>query len=330
MTQWLPLSTTTFQTIVEIIPPPQIAQALRMPKMLHPDSYSTASSQLPTSKLERDLYKCDPAEDANVVVYVSKMFAIKKTELPENRVKVVTAEEMREEGRRERQRRAEERQREMELDKEGLIGMESDGKAIGGGKKTGPSGVPIGEKPPGAEEDEGEKEVTPGLTFVSGAQPVKPKPKTASPPSSPKPIILDLDGPNTPLPSSSPNSSAPDEALIGFARLYSGTLRLGTTLTCLLPKYDTTLPATHPRNAKYVTKVTMRSLYMMMGRDLVAVETVPAGNVFAVGGLEGKVWRNATLCAPSGRGVKEGQETEGEGEGLVNLAGVIMAVSVVS
>jgi ribosome assembly protein 1 len=47
---------------------------------------------------------------------------------------------------------------------------------------------------------------------------------------------------------------------------------------------------------------------MMMGRELVAVEEVPAGHVCAIAGLDGVVFRNATLCA---------------GE-LINLAGVDM------
>lgn len=38
---------------------------------------------------------------------------------------------------------------------------------------------------------------------------------------------------------------------------------------------------------------------MLMGRDLVLVEQVPAGNIFGVGGLEGKVVRSATLVAPN-------------------------------
>jgi len=65
----------------------------------------------------------------------------------------------------------------------------------------------------------------------------------------------------------------------------------------------------------------------MMGRDLVAVDTVPAGNVFAVGGLEGKVWRNATLCALDSKGATGQEDQEELKAGLVNLAGVIMTVS---
>lgn len=93
--------------------------------------------------------------------------------------------------------------------------------------------------------------------------------------------------------------SLPAETLIGFARLYSGTLRKGQQLFCLLPKYDDDLPPDHPHNKSHITTVEVRELYMLMGRDLVLVEQVPAGNIFGIGGLEGKVVRSATLVAPN-------------------------------
>jgi ribosome assembly protein 1 len=54
---------------------------------------------------------------------------------------------------------------------------------------------------------------------------------------------------------------------------------------------------------------------MMMGRDLVTVTEVPAGNIFAVRGLEGIVIRNATLC-----GLEDGASTLPQD--YVNLAGI--------
>lgn len=299
MSQWLPLATTAFQTVVEIIPPPQIAQSIRVPKMLHPDAYVNSSATVqPNSKLEKDLYSCDPTPDAGLVVYVSKMFAVKKSELPENRAVVVTADDMRERGRIERQRRAAELERERQLDKMSLLGLGADGKVESSDLNSlANAGVPI----PAAEVVE--------ATFISNGQPAPRVVPAATP---------DL--------SDESSESGSDEALIGFSRLYSGTLTTGTTLHCLLPKYDTALPPSHPRNAKFITQVTVSHLYMMMGRDLVKVDTVPAGNVFAIGGLEGKVWRNATLCALSGRGVQAGESDEDLAKGLVNLAGVIMTV----
>ncbi|KAK6509499.1 Elongation factor-like GTPase 1, variant 2 [Arthrobotrys musiformis] len=87
------------------------------------------------------------------------------------------------------------------------------------------------------------------------------------------------------------------ENLIGFARLYSGTISVGQTLHVLGPKYDPRHPDQH------VSSITVTDLYLMMGRELVALEKVPAGNVFGIGGLEGKVLKNATLCSTITGGV---------------------------
>lgn len=91
----------------------------------------------------------------------------------------------------------------------------------------------------------------------------------------------------------------PEETLIGFSRLYSGTLRVGQELYALLPKYDHDLSPEHPTNKAHITTVQVKRLYMLMGRDLVLVEQVPAGNIFGIGGLEGRVARSATLVAPN-------------------------------
>ncbi|KAJ8501960.1 hypothetical protein ONZ51_g289 [Trametes cubensis] len=114
-----------------------------------------------------------------------------------------------------------------------------------------------------------------------------------------------------------------DETLLGFARIYSGTIRTGTTIVCVLPKYSHALGPSHPRNAQHLVTAQVEELYTMMGRELVAVESVRAGNVFAIRGLEGKVWRNATLCAPASSGIGETTDLEEVKDCLVNLAGVI-------
>ncbi len=95
------------------------------------------------------------------------------------------------------------------------------------------------------------------------------------------------------------------EVLLGFARLYSGRLRVGSHIFALLPKYDSSVPPSHPRNDKFLHMARVEALYTMMGRDLVPVNEVLAGNVFAIAGLEGKVWRSATLCSPGAGGVAE-------------------------
>lgn len=95
------------------------------------------------------------------------------------------------------------------------------------------------------------------------------------------------------------------EHLIGFARIYSGTLSVGDSVYVIPPKFS---PA-HPHAAPEPKKVTVTALYMLMGRSLEALDSVPAGVVFGIGGLEGSgILKSGTLCSQL--------------EGAVNLAGI--------
>ncbi|MCJ1281561.1 Cytoplasmic GTPase/eEF2-like protein (ribosomal biogenesis) [Xylographa opegraphella] len=96
------------------------------------------------------------------------------------------------------------------------------------------------------------------------------------------------------------------EHLIGFARLYSGTLTVGDSIYVLPPKFS---PAS-PRAAPEPQKVTITALYLLMGRGLEPLVSVPAGVVFGIGGLEGHILKSGTLCSQL--------------DGSVNLAGVSM------
>ncbi|KID87410.1 ribosome biogenesis protein Ria1 [Metarhizium guizhouense ARSEF 977] len=97
------------------------------------------------------------------------------------------------------------------------------------------------------------------------------------------------------------------EHLIGFARIYSGTLSVGDKLYVIPPKWSPAEPKAEPQPQE----ITVTALYMLMGRNLEALESVPAGVVFGIGGLEGKILKSGTLCSKL--------------EGAVNLAGVSMA-----
>lgn len=263
MNQWLPLSTCTFQAVVDIIPSPSDAQAIRLPRMLHPTVHAAPSAGAipPKTPLEDELYHCKQDPSAHIVAYVSKMFAIPRTDLPENRRKELTAEEMRQRGREERERRLAQMQKDEETEAAAPTEVALDANDIT---------ARISET----------KVLTPEVQVVEEK----------------------------------------GEALIGFARIYSGTIKRGTSVQCVLPKYNAALPPTHRNNVKYLTTASIDRLYMMMGRDLVPVDEVPAGNIFAIGGLEGKVLRNATLCAASSEGSQAGEDVDG----LVNLAGIVM------
>ncbi|KAI9683956.1 MAG: Cytoplasmic GTPase/eEF2-like protein (ribosomal biogenesis) [Trizodia sp. TS-e1964] len=112
--------------------------------------------------------------------------------------------------------------------------------------------------------------------------------------------IVDIDSPN-------PDSDSQEdpEHLIGFARLYSGTLSVGDTIYVVPPKYS-------PANSELhiPQKTTITALYLLMGRSLEPLNSVPAGVVFGVAGLDGKILKSGTLCS--------------QASGAVNLAGVNM------
>ncbi|KAG7665459.1 RIA1 [[Candida] subhashii] len=88
------------------------------------------------------------------------------------------------------------------------------------------------------------------------------------------------------------------ETLVGFTRIYSGSLSKGQSITVIGPKYDPSLPNSHPTNMDQVNTVEIKDLYLIMGRELVRMPAVPAGNIVGVVGLDEAVLKNATLCSP--------------------------------
>jgi ribosome assembly protein 1 len=95
------------------------------------------------------------------------------------------------------------------------------------------------------------------------------------------------------------------EHLIGFARIYSGTLSVGDSVYVLPPKFSPAHPHAHPEPQQ----ITVTALYMLMGRNLESLDSVPAGVVFGIRGLEGSgILKSGTLCSQL--------------EGAVNLAGI--------
>lgn len=118
------------------------------------------------------------------------------------------------------------------------------------------------------------------------------------------------------------------ETLLGFARLLSGNVKVGETLYAVLPRYVASLPPSSRANAKHLATVQIKGLYMMMGKELVAVEKASAGHLCAISGLEGVVLRNATLCKMGDREPKASPADADDDRGaLINLAGVESAVA---
>ncbi|KAJ3225253.1 Elongation factor-like GTPase 1 [Clydaea vesicula] len=83
-----------------------------------------------------------------------------------------------------------------------------------------------------------------------------------------------------------------EEVLIGFARIFSGTIRNGDKLFLLGPKYS-------PEKKNYLAEIIVEDLYLLMGRELEILDEVPAGNVFGINftGAENLVLKTATISS---------------------------------
>lgn len=82
-----------------------------------------------------------------------------------------------------------------------------------------------------------------------------------------------------------------DEVFLAFARVYSGTLRVNEKILVLGPKHS----PNKLENSPYITEITVKHLFLLMGRNLEAVTEVPAGNIVGIGGLESTIFKTATL-----------------------------------
>uniref|UniRef100_H2YCF6 Ribosome assembly protein 1 n=1 Tax=Ciona savignyi TaxID=51511 RepID=H2YCF6_CIOSA len=90
-----------------------------------------------------------------------------------------------------------------------------------------------------------------------------------------------------------------NEQFIAFARVFSGTLKVGQTLFVLGPKYDPTsiLDLNVSASNPHVSQTSVTSIYLWMGRELESLEEAPAGCIVGIGGLEDVVLNSATLCS---------------------------------
>jgi ribosome assembly protein 1 len=213
--QWLPLSASVLLTVINKLPSPVQAQPDRTTLILENQPHR----DLVPKHLEQAMMTCDTSDSAPLVAYVSKMVAIPEKELPRNKAKTLTAEEMRARGVSVRQARL----------------------------------------------DTTVDSITQHLNDTTLSQ---------------------QNGDTTPK-----VDDIEKEVLIGVARLYSGTLHVGQQLHIYRPKYT----PDHPD--EYHDTVTITALYLIMGRELVSLDFVPAGNVFGIGGLEGKILKNGTICS---------------------------------
>lgn len=88
-----------------------------------------------------------------------------------------------------------------------------------------------------------------------------------------------------------PTSSDSRQHLIGFARIFSGSITVGDKLQLLGPKYDPRFPHLHR------TEFTVKGLYLLMGRELQSLPKVTAGCVFGIRGLGNRIMKTGTISS---------------------------------
>lgn len=94
MVQWLPLSITVLNMVCHKLPSPKEILPEKIEKLMCSRIRDFESFLPETQKLKEDFIACDSSDDRPLIIFVSKMFSVDKSVLPENKPKVLTAEEM--------------------------------------------------------------------------------------------------------------------------------------------------------------------------------------------------------------------------------------------
>ncbi|KAG8530411.1 uncharacterized protein KY384_004913 [Bacidia gigantensis] len=239
---WLPVSTAVLVSAIEYLPGPRVSQAERLPSLI--DVSPGASAVDP--QIRDAMINSKATLDGPFVAYISKMVAVRESELPKYKKRAgqgMTGEEARDLARKKR----------MEIQKTQLM--------MNAGA--------------GAGADHGVEDISEPLEGMA------------------------LNG-------SVVDEEEDPEHLVGFARTYSGSLSVGDSIYVLPPKFSPNNPHAAPKPQR----VAVTGLYLMMGRGLEILTSVPPGVVCGIAGLEGLVLKSATLCSKL--------------EGAVNLAGLSM------
>ncbi|XP_043521780.1 elongation factor-like GTPase 1 [Frieseomelitta varia] len=256
--QWLPLSRACLDAICEIVPAPCRLTSEKIERLLSGNfDFSTLPEE--TQQLKEKFLACDPSPVSPTIVFISKMFPIERKMLPENKPKPLTPEELAERREMARLKHAEKIKKEQQSAKESGQQMQQDVNRCNSNYSDEIS--------------------TRSESSVSDEDDV--------------------------------NDENSDTTLIAFARIYSGCLKEGSVVYVLGPKHDPrdvlkrqrtgefsideNVPLKDLKPGRHVIRVTIRKLYLLMGRELESTNKVFAGNVFGIGDLEDYVLKTATL-----------------------------------
>lgn len=116
MMQWLPLSPTVMNMVCRKLPSPLEIVPEQVERLMCSRIRDFESYPPDTQKLKEDFLACDSSHDRPVIIFISKMFSVDKSVLPQNKPKVLTQEEMAKRRERARQLRQEMKQNEANVE----------------------------------------------------------------------------------------------------------------------------------------------------------------------------------------------------------------------
>ncbi|KAJ2773804.1 Cytoplasmic GTPase/eEF2-like protein (ribosomal biogenesis), partial [Coemansia nantahalensis] len=260
MQSWLPLAHACMVAIAEQLPSPVDAQPRRLPHLVQGSAQQTTGQPAAAlGEVESALYRCAPGTaeaPAPAVAYVGKVVSVPRTSLPEFVDGLSQRSRITMSADEMRARGREAVRREFIRNRESANGTPLSALSLSG------TGSPA-----------------PGLAVESLAEDVE--------------SGLRIDSPGAAaIPEPDPDADE-DEVLVGFSRLYSGTISVGDRLWAMQPKYNAKDLKTH----SFLKQITVRGLYLMMGREFVQLQSVSAGCVFGIRGVAGAILKSGTLAS---------------------------------
>ncbi|XP_043240169.1 elongation factor-like GTPase 1 isoform X1 [Amphibalanus amphitrite] len=258
--QWLPLAPAVLDMVVARLPAASSLSEERAERLLA--GRGVEFDQLPDeTRALRELFtRCDAAEEAPVIVFVSKMVAVDRSELPENRARPLTAEEM-------ERRREEARRRHAER-----AAAAAAAAAEGTPDNDASAGVPLSEEQVAA------------LRQSAAAAEQTPEPAAADPKEVFVAFARVFSGTLRPGrrllvlgPKHDPAAALQELAAAGAVATAASLAELAA--------------------GQHITECTVGPLYLLMGRALEELTEAPAGCVVGIGGLADHVLKSATLAS---------------------------------
>ncbi|XP_045511876.1 elongation factor-like GTPase 1 isoform X2 [Pieris brassicae] len=245
MMQWLPLSQTVLNMVCSKLPSPKEILPEKVEKLMCSRIRDFDSYLDETKILKDDFLACDSSNNRPLIIFVSKMFSVERSSLPENKPKALTAEEM-----------ALRREKARQMREELKNSVNTD--AISMSKETDSPEEKCTEDEKGKEEKEEQSETT----------------------------------------------------FIAFARIFSGKVRKGDKVYVLGPKHDPSKILSTAdfkvdfskklkdlQSDEHITCAEIKSLYILMGRELEEIDEAVSGNIIGIGGLEDHILKTAILSS---------------------------------